>query len=275
MRLLKGLRAIEQPTCRRRSLLAFMASVPLLAGCIETPLSTMAPASEVTRSVATLWWTMAAGTGVILLLMVVLAAIALRRNPPQSPGRRGMRALLVGGGLVLPSVVIISLLSYGLRWDEAQWPSITRSEAAQAFHVDVIGHRWWWEVRYPGLEADQFVQPAAMPVIPDKEAPPGGPGGRAPRTVNVVHVPAGVPIHVRLMSSDVIHAFWVPRLSGKLDAVPGKVNRLRLMVDEPGEYSGACAEFCGEGHAHMHFKLIAHAAEDMEQVLVSLREAEQ
>ena len=256
-------------------MLALPVGLPLLSGCIETPLSTMAPASEVTRSVATLWWIMAGGTGVILLLMVVLAILAIRGNAPQEPGRRGMRALLIGGGLMLPTAAIIGLLAYGLRLDEAQWPPITRSEAAEAFHVDVVAHRWWWEVRYPGLEANQPVPPAAPAVIPETEPPAGGAEGRAPRTINVVHVPAGVPIHVRLMSSDVIHAFWVPRISGKLDAVPGRVNRLRMMVDEPGEYAGACAEFCGEGHAHMHFTLIAHAAENMEQVLASLREAGQ
>lgn len=271
----KAMQVSEQTLCRLHGGLVLLAAAPLLSGCIEAPLSTLAPASEVSRSVATLWWTMAGGTGVVLSLMVVLAALALRRNPPHAPGRRGMCALLIGGGLMLPTVVILSLLAYGLKLDEAQWPAITRAEAAQAFRVDVIAHRWWWEVRYPGLEADRPVPPAPAPLIPSHEVPVGGENGQAPRTVNVVHVPAGVPIHVRLMSSDVIHGFWVPRVSGKLDAVPGRVNRLRMVVDEPGQYAGACAEFCGEGHAQMHFTLVAHSAEDMEQVLASLREASQ
>lgn len=268
----KRARSGEQSACRRRYGGIAAAAVILLTGCVETPLSTMAPASDVARSVAVLWWAMAAGTGVVLLLMVVLAALALRRNPPKAPGPRGVRVLLIAGGLMLPTVVIAALLAYGLRLDEAQWPAITRSEADRAFHVDVIAHRWWWEVRYPDLQADTPVPPAEPPIIPAEEAAPGGSDGRAPRTVNVVHVPAGVPIHVRIMSSDVIHGFWVPRISGKLDAVPGRVNRLRLMVDEPGEYAGVCAEFCGEGHAHMPFTLIAHNAENMDAILLSLRE---
>lgn len=250
------------------------ACVSTLAGCVQSPLSTMDPASEVTRSVATLWWSMAAGTGVILLLMVVLAALALRRNPPHAPGWRGVRVLLITGGLMLPSAAIAVLLVFGLRLDEAQWPPGTRAEAQQAFHVDVIAHRWWWEVRYPGLEAVQPVPAAAPPIVPAHEASAAGRAqdGAAPRTVNVLHVPAGVPIHLRIMSSDVIHGFWVPRISGKLDAVPGRVNRLRLMVDEPGEYAGVCAEYCGDGHAHMPFTLIAHSSDDMEGLLEAVTE---
>lgn len=218
---------------------------------------------------------MAAGTGMILLFMVGLAALALRRNPPRTPGWRGVRVLLIAGGLMLPGVVIAALLVFGLRLDEAQWPPGTRAEARQAFHVDVTAHQWWWEVRYPGLET---VAPMAGPAAGAKESGDAqrddgqeGRAGAAPRTVNVLHVPAGVPIHLRIMASDVIHGFWVPRVSGKLDAVPGRVNRLRLMVDEPGEYAGVCAEYCGDGHAHMPFTLIAHPPEDREGLLAAIR----
>ena len=89
--------------------------------------------------------------------------------------------------------------------------------------------------------------------------------------MNVLHVPAGVPVHLRIMASDVIHGFWVPRVSGKLDAVPGRVNRLRLVVDEPGEYAGVCAEFCGLGHAHMPFTLVAHAVDDSAGLLAAVK----
>lgn len=253
---------------------AAMACLLLLGGCMRGPLSTLAPASEVTRSVAALWWSMAAGAGVVLLLMVVLAALALRQNPPRAPGSRGVRVLLIAGGLMLPSAVIAVLLVVGLRLDEAQWPPGVRAEARDAFHVDVIAHQWWWEVRYPGLQAEQPVMQAPPPVVPAHEAGLGA-NGDAPRTVNVLHVPAGVPIHLRIMASDVIHGFWVPRISGKLDAVPGRVNRLRLMVDEPGEYAGVCAEYCGDGHAHMPFTLIAHPPEEMDGVLAAVKKGGQ
>lgn len=244
------LRSPKQPSCRRapvRCGAAVGMVLPLLAGCVDTPLSTLAPASEVTRSVAHLWWVMAAGTGVVLLLMLTLAVLAIRRHPPRAPGRRGILVLLVAGGLILPAATITALLTFSLRLDEAQWPAFTRTESGEAFHVDVVAHRWWWEFRYPKL-------------------------GDEARTMNEIHVPAGVPVHLRLMSSDVIHAFWVPRVAGKLDAVPGKVNRLRIQVDEPGRYAGVCAEFCGEGHALMPFTLVAHEKGEMDSVLAEIRE---
>lgn len=268
---------IEQAVCRLRRSGIVLLGLPLVTACVKSPLSTLDPASEVTRSVASLWWTMAAGTGLILLLMVALAGWAVLKNPPQAPGRKGVRILLVSGGLLLPTVVITALLTFGLRLDEAQWPSITRGEAADAFHVDVIAHQWWWEVRYPGLRAKAQVLPAPPPVVSADDHPVSGMGdlAQAPRTINLMHVPAGVPIHVRLMSSDVIHGFWVPRISGKLDAVPGKVNRLRMFVDTPGEYAGVCAEFCGDGHTYMPFMLVAHPPEAMQEILTSMQEGSQ
>lgn len=245
----EAMRSPKQPSCRNRlgRCLGSIAAVPALGGCIDMPLSTLAPASDVTRSVATLWWVMAGGTGAVLLLMITLAILAVRRHPPHAPGRRGIMVLLVAGGLFLPAATITALLAFSLRLEEAQWPASTRSEASEAFVVDVVAHRWWWEFRYPQLNEQA-------------------------RTVNEIHVPAGVPIHLRLMSTDVIHAFWVPRVAGKLDAVPGKVNRLRIKVDEPGEYAGVCAEFCGEGHALMPFTLIAHEAGEMASVLAEIQE---
>lgn len=222
-----------------------------LSACQEAPLSALAPASDVTRSVSALWWVMAAGTAVILVLMVVLATLAIRKNRPMRPRQRGVRMMLVAGGLLLPGGVIAALLAYGLRVDEAQWPPMADREAEDAFHVDVIARQWSWEARYPDQEDGTL------------------------RTFNVLHVPAGIPVHVRIMAADVIHGFWVPRIAGKLDAVPGRVNRIRLFVDEPGEYAGICAEYCGDGHTHMRFTLIAHPPALLTQRLAEAAHAAQ
>lgn len=101
--------------------------------------------------------------------------------------------------------------------------------------IDVTGHQWWWEVRYPDSNIS---------------------------LKNELHIPAGMPIDIHLSTADVIHGFWVPRLGGKLDAIPGRVNVLRLQADEPGVYLGQCSEFCGLHHAVMKFTVKAHTPDD-------------
>ncbi|MPY94919.1 MAG: cytochrome c oxidase subunit II [Acidimicrobiia bacterium] len=105
---------------------------------------------------------------------------------------------------------------------------------ADALVVDVVGHQWWWEVRYR------------------KEGV---------TTANELHVPVGRPIALRLTSADVIHSFWVPELGGKLDLLPDGTNTLVLQADQPGEYRGECAEFCGLQHARMRITVVAEPAE--------------
>ena len=146
--------------------------------------------------------------------------------------RRG-RVWIISGGLVLPLVSITALLAVGIPIGHSMLPL-----GEPALRVDITGHQWWWEVHYP--EADLAL-------------------------VDELHIPAGVPVDLHLTSADVIHAFWVPRLGGKLDLVPGHVNVLRLEADEPGEYRGVCAEFCGLNHSRMHITVIAHSAEDFSQ----------
>jgi cytochrome c oxidase subunit 2 len=111
--------------------------------------------------------------------------------------------------------------------------------------IEVTGHQWWWEVRYPDT-------------------------GITLR--NELHIPVGQPVDIHLTTADVIHAFWVPRLGGKLDAIPGRTNVLRLQADRPGSYRGQCAEFCGMNHAHMQFTVEAHPPEAFDQWLETYRD---
>ncbi len=96
--------------------------------------------------------------------------------------------------------------------------------------LTVIGHQWWWEVRY--LKSGVV-------------------------TANEIHIPVGQKWLVQLGSADVIHDFWAPRLSRKMDMVPGHTNHIWLAADQPGIYLGACAEYCGAQHAWMRFTVIA------------------
>lgn len=140
--------------------------------------------------------------------------------------------------MVFPSVVLLALLLYGLALGERL---IARSGGADPeaapLRVTAQASRWQWTFGYPSL-----------PVA----------GG----TVGRLHLPAGRPVDVHVGSTDVIHSFWVPRLAGKVDAIPGRINVLRLETREPGVYAGLCAEYCGTGHARHGFEVEVHAAPD-------------
>jgi cytochrome c oxidase subunit II len=157
------------------------------------------------------------------------------RSPREQDSRRLHRRLLVGGGLVLPLGSILVLLAFGIPAGHRMLP--LPPDDGTAMRIDVRAQQWWWESSYPGTGI---------------------------RLADEVHMPAGVPVDVHLSSADVIHSFWVPRLAGKLDAIPGHENVLRLQADAPGVYRGQCAEFCGLGHAHMQFTVHVHTPEEFE-----------
>ena len=99
----------------------------------------------------------------------------------------------------------------------------------------MIGHQWWWEVRYPGTTAV---------------------------TANEIHIPVRTPVRVEVRTDDVIHSFWVPQLNRKIDTIPGQTNAIVLYADAAGRYRGQCAEFCGLQHAHMGLYVFADPPRD-------------
>lgn len=188
---------------------------------------------------------MLVGSAVLLALVAGLLALAfvqpgIGRNMPAS-------VWLIGGGLVLPGVVLTPLMIYALLSGErlfaARVEAITR--------VDVLARQWEWMFIYRMAE------------------------GAPRRSINVLHLPAGQPVRLNITSADVIHSFWIPRLAGKIDAVPGHVTVLQLSADAPGRYRGQCAEFCGTAHLEMQMNVEAHASmEEFAIVLDGLPEAE-
>jgi cytochrome c oxidase subunit II len=108
---------------------------------------------------------------------------------------------------------------------------------AGALPIRVVGHQWWWEVRYPTMRVT---------------------------TANEIHIPAGRPVDVSITSNDVIHSFWVPKLAGKQDLEPGRTNHVNLQADRPGVYLGQCAEYCGLSHANMRLRVIADRPADFQ-----------
>lgn len=197
------------------------------------------PQGPVARAMADLWWLML-GLGVaVFVVFAVLLGIGLFRRPRDGGGANGdggeangdggprhAQRWIVGGGVVMPLIVILVVFVATVQAMQA----IPGSAPPDAVVIDVVGHQFWYEVSYP----EQGVTAR-----------------------NELHMPVGQPVALRLTSADVIHSFWVPELGGKLDMLPDGTNTLVLQADESGEYVARCAEFCGLEHAHMELAVIA------------------
>ena len=193
------------------------------------------PQGPAARSIAELWWLMLALGVVVFALFAGLLVWGLFRRRPtpeageetEAPSNRPNR-WLIGGGVVMPVLVLIVV--FGATVEAMR--DVDPAAPGDALVVEIVGHQWWWEVRYP--EAG-FT------------------------TANELHLPVGRPVALRLTSADVIHSFWVPSLAGKLDLLPDGTNTLVLQADEPGEHRSECAEFCGLQHAYMGLVVVAEA----------------
>jgi cytochrome c oxidase subunit II len=212
------------------------------AGC-SGAMSTLDPAGQGAADVARIGWIMMIGTLVFMALMsgLWLHAVYRRdRDPLQWPAGK----ILVGGGIVLPLVVIVLLLVYGIRSGQSMLPL-----GATDLQVRATGHQWWWQFEY--LDEN----------------------GPFAETVDELHLPVDARVDIHVQTSDVIHSFWVPSLGGKVDAIPGRTNTLRLQPTRVGTLQGQCAEFCGALHALMRFDVIVHDADDFAAWLVAATEA--
>lgn len=210
----------------------------LLAGC-SGQLSWIDPSGPAAASIARLWWVMLAGSIVLFALVMTLFALAWLR-PGFGRSVAPQRWVLLGG-LVLPAVVLIPLIAYGLAAGERLLPL----PFIKPPRIEVQAERWRWSFRYPdhgGLSSE-----------------------------GVLHLPAGMPVDLVVSSRDVIHSLWIPRLAGKIDVIPGRVNTLRLQADTPGRYQGQCAEFCGQEHARMRFDVVVHAQADYAAALAGAK----
>lgn len=188
--------------------------------------SVLSPAGPDAVLLSRLGWLLFAGGAAIFLLVAVLVAASLRRKR----GRAWSRRLVVGGGLLMPAPILAALVFWS-GWQGAQltWPF-----SGSRIQVTVTGHMWWWEVRYRDTRT-----------------------GREAVLANELRLPVGERVYLALASADVLHAFWVPALAGKVDMVPGRIHGLTLRADAPGRYRGQCAEYCGIQHAAMALDAVA------------------
>lgn len=199
---------------------------------IEPIQSALDPAGKDAVAIAQLSWVLFAGAAAILASVVALAGWALfaKRRPAWLQSAR----FIVAAGIVFPTVTLTALLVWGLLLTGGR-SAVAESDALQ---IVVTGEQFWWRVEYPQI-----------PDAPDSR------GGLT--TANEIRIPVGRQVELTLASADVIHSFWIPNLAGKLDMIPGTVNRMTVTATEPGLWRGQCAEFCGTSHALMAFRVVA------------------
>jgi len=200
-------------------------------GAVFSPVST--PAS----SIATLAWFILAVSAAIFLVVFVLLIYSVVRFRARDTDEPREPAQLYGSNQIefawtaIPVLIVFVLVLTTIR---TIYDVQAAREPPDAIHVRVIGHQWWWEFRYPDLG-----------IV----------------TANELHVPLSDPAHpmptwLQLESADVAHSFWVPRLAGKTDLIPNRINTMWIDPHQIGIYLGQCAEFCGTEHAMMLIRVV-------------------
>jgi cytochrome c oxidase subunit II len=214
-------------TVRRPPLGPGATALVLLVGGCEGVQSILHPRGPQAEQIATLGWAMFAAAAAIFLLVMALIAFAWFRRPQRD--WFGSSRLIVGGGLIFPTVTLTALLIYSIAPG-----GLAGRQSAPEHEIEVVGYQWWWEVRYRD-----------------------GNGDVAFTTANEIRLPTGRPVRTRVSTADVIHSFWLPNLAGKIDMIPGRVNELLLEASEAGTFRGQCAEYCGGPHTWMAFYAVA------------------
>lgn len=219
---------------RMRTALVPFATLPL-AACAGRQSVLDPQGLQSSQILHTIFIFLTVAAAVWIAVVVVLGVGLLRRKRPadqplalhQPFERTSGRVIFVLGLATLVVVLGLSIVSYA-----GQRTIFAKDE--NALTLKIIGHQWWWEVRY---EADS--------------------PHRSFVTANEIRVPTGQPVKVELESADVIHSFWVPSLTGKMDLITGQKNELQFTAKNAGVYRGQCAEFCGLQHANMAFAVLA------------------
>jgi len=186
----------------------------------------------------------AASTVAIMVAVLLTIALVRARNQTEPPRPRfGDRRVEITW-TVLPALTVVFIFGY-MFYEMRRGPTPGAGDPnCQQPDVEVIGHQWWWEFRYPKA------------------------GGVA--TANELHLPVGSLVLVTLTSADVQHDFWVPQLSQKMDLYPNKTNYIWLDTTKPGEYQGACAEYCGLQHAWMRLRVVVQPQSEYDAWLAQL-----
>jgi len=239
-------------------------------GCVSTnPLSTFDTHGPVAQSQLVLfYWILGAAIFVFIAMTVILVYTVYkfrRKSEDEMPEQttldpmgyhkykndslypdqiHGNKKLEIAW-TILPCIIlaIIAVPTVITIFDNTSSPDTSNNSIT----VDVYAHQWFWEFKYddPNNETEKIT------------------------VANEMHIPVGKVVNINLYSGDVIHSFWIPKLAGKVDLMPGNNNKMWIQADKEGEYRGQCAEFCGVAHALMKFRVIAESQKNYEKWLLA------
>lgn len=221
-------------------------------------LSMFDPVSPPADSIRSLSYLVFAITGFIFIVVegvLLYSVIRFRRpagpGPTEPPQVYGSKPIEIAWTVAPALIVFIFILVITRTLWEVNLNQPAPKSGDQALFVTVVGRQWWWEYTYDHYNG----QPLGFVTASELHVPAGDDG--MPR-----------PVYLTLLSADVCHSFWVPRLAGKTDLIPGRTNHAWFQTSERGLFLGQCAEYCGTQHAHMLLRVVVDEPEKFERWLV-------
>ncbi|MCP5025742.1 MAG: cytochrome c oxidase subunit II [Actinomycetia bacterium] len=228
---------------RRKGLPLLVLLTVALAGCAQdAPLDTMEPSGPAARTIDGLFNLVMGIGGVVFVLifgalLVIMVKFRASDDDDEFPNQTHGNTALEIVWTIFPSAVLAGLAVFTVAtiFD-------LEERDPDAIPVTIIGQQWWWEYQY---DVDGDGSPDII-------------------TANDLVMPAGRQLDLTIQSRDVIHSWWIPKLNGKRDAVPGRSHTWSIEADDPGIFLGQCTEFCGLSHARMQMRAVALSQEDWE-----------
>ncbi|MDQ2833388.1 MAG: cytochrome c oxidase subunit II [Acidobacteriota bacterium] len=234
-------------SCSDLSAVLAACAFPLASGrtLAASPTNIFAPAATPAHSIFDLSMLVLCITAAIFLIvggLLLYSLIRYRERPgdaPREPAQIYGSNQIELSWTVIPILIVVMLF---LATTRVILGTERIAEPASALDVTVVGHQFWWEYRYPKygvVTANELHIPISNPTSPS-------------------------PTYLHMTSADTDHSFWVPRLAGKMDLIPNRVNIMWVDPPQPGLYVGQCAQYCGTQHAKMLLRVYAQTPEDFE-----------